>query len=167
MDDDELVGEKVEEILLDLEDSKREELEKAISNEYGTDNFFVKHSQESRVEKIKEQLNKQQEIIEALKSDLEEKSREVKKKNNEIARLNNIDKLDELPSVEEHDLDEIELADQKMREKVANRVEFLAQKIKEGDYLSEDTVKTIDFYREQLVSRCLKEEDFYGRSNNL
>lgn len=167
MDDNELVGEKVEEILLELEDSKREELEKAISSKHGTDNFFVKHSQESRVSKIKEQLNKQKGIIESLKDELAEKEKEVKKKNNEIARLNNIDKLDELPNVEDHDLDEIELAEQKMREKVANKVEFLAQKIKEGDYLSEDTVKTIDFYREQLVSRCLKEEDFYGRSNNL
>ncbi|MBM7555550.1 hypothetical protein [Halanaerobacter jeridensis] len=153
MDDDEVIDEKVSEILLELEDSKREELEKVIATKCGTNNFFVEHSREDRVNKIKEQLNKQQQLIEDLRD--------------EIARLNNIDKLDELPSVKDHNLDEIELADKDMREKVANRVEHLADKIKEGDYLSEDTVKTIDFYREQLISRCLKEEDFYGKSSNL
>ena len=167
MDDDELVGEKVEEILLELEDSKREELEEVISDKFGSDNFFVQHSRESRVEKIKEQLTKQKELIDDLKEQVAAKKKEIKQKENEIARLNNIDKLDELPSVKDHNLDEIELADEGRREKVANKLEYLAQKVKEGDYLSEDTVKTIDFYREQLISRCLKEEDFYGKSSNL
>ena len=167
MGDEDLIDEKVSEILLELEDSKREELEKVIANKCGTDSFFVQHSREDRVNKIKEQLKKQHELIEELRAEVEEKDKEIKQKNNEISRLKNIDKLDELPNVAEYDLDEIELADQETREKVANKVEHLAEKIKEGDFLSEDTVKTIEFYRSQLISRCLKEEDFYGKSNNL
>lgn len=164
---EDLIDEKVSEILLELEDSKREELEKVIANKCGTDNFFVQHSREDRVNKIKDQLKKQQNLIEELRDEIEEQEKEIKRKNNEIARLNNIDKLDELPNVEEYSLDEIELADQETRQKIANRVEHLAQKIKEGNFLSENTVKTIDFYREKLISRCLKEEDFYGKSSNL
>ena len=167
MDDDEVIDEKVSEILLELEDSKREELEKVIATKCGTDNFFVEHSREDRVNKIKEQLDKQQQLIEDLRGEVAEKEKEIKQKDNEIARINNIYKIDEIRSVKDHNLDEIELADKDMREKVANRVEHLADKIRKGDFLSEDTVKTIDFYREQLISRCLKEEDFYGKSSNL
>ncbi|MGM0502372.1 MAG: hypothetical protein ACQERJ_07550 [Bacillota bacterium] len=167
MDQNDFINEKVGEILLELEESKRKELEKVISEKCGPDHFFLEHGREEAMKKLKKQLELRKELIEKLKDEVENTEAELKAKEAEIERLNNVNKLDKLPEIDSFNIDEIEFATDKEREKVANKFEFLAQKIKESNFISQGTLKTFDFYRSQLISRCLKEEEYWEKSNNL
>ena len=167
MDENDLIDEKVGEILLELEESKRKELEKVISDKCGSDNFFLEHSREEAMKKLKEQLEVRKELISKLKFELGEQEQELKDKEAEIERLKDAELLEKLPAIDNLNINEIEFADEKERDKIANKFEFLAEKIRNSQYISAGTLKTFDFYRDQLISRCLKEEEYWEKSNNL
>jgi uncharacterized coiled-coil protein SlyX len=167
MSEEDLANEKVSEILLELEVSKRAELEKVISENYSEDSFFVKNSRENRIKKLKKQLAEEEKLIETMKAELADKEKERQQLAKKLRKVNNIDKLDSLPQVEDLKVEETEFATEEARQKLANKFEFLAEKIRESDFLSQGTIDTFDFYRNQLISRCLKEEEYWEKLKNL
>ncbi len=161
--DKEEIRARVEEIMMDIEECKSEDIEEAIMESLSEDHHQLRALREKR----KQEINELKKRLERERERIQEKERELEWKKSQIKRLEEEKNLEELPEVEDMDLEEHDFAVDEEREKVANKFEFLAEKIKENKYLTQETLEAFDYYRKKLIERSLKEEDIGERLNNL
>ncbi|OCL26061.1 hypothetical protein U472_08565 [Orenia metallireducens] len=136
----------------------------------------IKGSQEQNLDiYIKEAVSKnsnknekdKEEEIRMLRKKVKEMMEENKKKEAEIEEMKKIDELEDLKDVNELIYNEYEIASKEEREKVAQKIIFLAESIKDNEFLAKNTLDTFNLYREKMISRCIKEEELGTKVKNL
>lgn len=146
--------EKFKRVLSKLEESKNEDLQEALIEEFGENHHHVQSNRQEKIERLKEQLVTRKKVIEELKEEIENKERKIEK-------LKNIDDFDELEETQDIDASEKQFSSQEEVEELANDFMFLAKEIKDNQYLLQNTLKTFDYYRKMLDSRNTKEKKHF------
>lgn len=108
-----------------------------------------------------------EEEIKILRKKVKEMMEENKKKEAKIEEMKQIEELEDLKDVKDMVNDEYETASKEEREKVAKKIIFLAESIQNNEFLAKKTLDTFDFYREKMISRCIKEGELGNRVKNL
>ncbi|PRX21683.1 hypothetical protein BX659_13125 [Orenia metallireducens] len=92
---------------------------------------------------------------------------ENKEKEEKINKMLAMDELDNLEDVKEMMKNGYEMTTPQEREKIANKIIFLAESIKENEFLAKETLNHFDFYREKMITRSLEEKDLGKKLANL
>ncbi len=123
--------------------------------------------QQEKINKLAQLVKNKNKELDNLRQKIKQIRDYNKQQQRKINRLQGISKLNELESVEEKDVSEVDFSNEKERKKVASKFEHLAKLIKENKHLAQETLETFDFYREQFVDRCIKEKDLGDKVDNL
>ncbi len=136
----------------------------------------IKENQNQEVEEVikdiveKDNTNseaeKQKEIAE-LKKQVEKMIKENQKKEEKIKKMLQINDLTELQSINHMMRENYKLASTEERERIANKIIYLAESIKSNPYLAQKTLETFDLYREKMINRNIEEKDLGKKSNNI
>ncbi|TDX46777.1 hypothetical protein [Orenia marismortui] len=144
---------KALEIYNSIKSSKNSELEKAIEKAVEKQNFKNHEEKEEEIIKLRQQVK---EII-----------AENRKKEAKINKMLEMDDLDNLEDIRETMKEDYEVATPKERERLANKIIFLAESIKDNEFLAKKTLEHFNYYREKMITRNLKEKDMGTNLTNI